>query len=176
MVKIDKLQGFVLKKKILLEQDFLVTLFTEELGKISAIAKGARKITSRRISHLQTANLIKLQVSDFHDTFYIQSTELISGFLKVHTSEKQDIIYLFFYILDKMLPERQPEEVLYSYTKRLFIELSKDDVKPKEVLHVILQKTLMNMGYVQEEKTLPELIGIVEQNIEEKLPSHVIMV
>jgi DNA repair protein RecO (recombination protein O) len=175
MPRIDKLQGFVLKKKILLEQDFLVTIFTEELGKITAIAKGARKITSRRISHLQTANLIKFQVSDFHDTFYLQSTELISGFLKVRTLEKQDIIYLYFYILDKMLPERQAEEVLYSYTKRLFIELSKDDVNPKAILHEILQKTLMNMGYVQEEKSLSELISLVEQNIEEKLPSHVIM-
>ncbi len=175
MARVDKLQGFVLKKKILLEQDFSVTLFTEELGKITAIAKGARKITSRRISHLQTANLIKLQVSDFHDTFYIQSTELISGFLKVRTSEKQDIVYLYFYILDKMLPERQAEEVLYSYTKRLFIELSKDDANPKQILRDVLQKTLMNMGYVQEEQTLSELVAIVEQNIEEKLPSHVIM-
>jgi DNA repair protein RecO (recombination protein O) len=175
MPRIDKLQGFVLKKKILLEQDYSVTLFTEELGKITAIAKGARKITSRRVSHLQTANLIKLQVSDFHDMFYIQSTELISGFLKVRTSEKQDIIYLYFYILDKMLPERQAEEVLYSYTKRLFIELSKDDANSKQILRDVLQKTLMNMGYVQEEQTLPELVAIVEQNIEEKLPSHVIM-
>ena len=175
MARVYKLQGFVLKKKILLEQDFSVTLFTEELGKITAIAKGARKITSRRISHLQTENLIKLQVYDFHDTFYIQSTELISGFLKVRTSEKQDIVYLYFYILDKMLPERQAEEVLYSYTKRLFIELSKDDANPKQILRDVLQKTLMNMGYVQEEQTLSELVAIVEQNIEEKLPSHVIM-
>ena len=175
MPRIDKLQGFVLKKKILLEQDFLVTIFTQELGKITAIAKGARKITSRRISHLQTANLIKLHVSDFHDIFYIQSTELISGFIKVRTIEKQDIIYLYFYILDKMLPERQAEEVLYSYTKRLFIELSKDSQDPKEILHAILQKTLMNMGYIQHQKTFSELIALVEQNIEEKLPAHVIM-
>ncbi len=175
MARIEKFEGFVLKKKILLEPDFLVTVFTEELGKITAIAKGARKITSRRISHLQTANLIKLQVSKFHDIFYIQSTELISGFLKVRTSEKQDVIYLYFYILDKMLPERQEEAVLYSYTKRLVIGLSKDDAKPKEILRNILQKTLMNMGFVHDEKTLPELFAIVEHNIEEKLPSHVIM-
>ncbi len=175
MPYLQKVEGFVLKKKSLLEKDIVVTLFTAELGKMTAMAKGARSITSRRAAHLQTGNLIKAQLSDFHDISFIQSSELISGFMQIRTDTKLNSLYLFLYILDKLLPEKQQEKIIYTITKRFFINLSKGEEKAQDILHVALQKTLLELGYTEGNLTLDELIQTVENNIEEKLPQHVIM-
>lgn len=175
MRQTQKVEGFVLKKKTLLEKDLLVTLFTGDLGKITVMAKGARSITSRRAAHLQTGNLIKVQLSEIHERFYIQSSELISGFIQLRTEQKLNILYLFLYILDKLLPEKLEEYQLYNITKRFFISLSKGEEKPSTILQNALQKALTQLGYIEGNKSLPELLETVENNIEEKLPRHVIM-
>ena len=58
MKRTIKTEAVVLRKRSLPNQDAIVTLFTKELGKINTIAKGIKKITSRRLPHTQTANLI----------------------------------------------------------------------------------------------------------------------
>ena len=175
MPRIQKVEGFVLKKKVLLEQDILVTLFTEEFGKIVAMAKGARKITSRRAAHLQTGNLITAQLSESHDMYFIQSTEILSGFMQIKTEQKLNVLYLYLFIMDKLLPERQQEKSLYILTKRFFIQLSKDSKNPNDILQSTLLQTLDELGYLQHEQSLDQLLQTVENNIEEKLPRHVIM-
>lgn len=175
MRQIQKVEGFVLKKRTLLEKDLLVTLFTSEMGKITVMAKGARSITSRRAAHLQTGNLIKAQLSELHDRFFVQSTELVSGFVQLRTEKKLNTLYLYLYILDKLSPEKVEEHQLYTATKRFFIALSKDEELPSEILRIALQKTLMQLGYIEGNLSLTELLETVENNIEEKLPRHVIM-
>ena len=175
MPHIVKIEGFVLKKRILLEQDILVTVFTQEFGKVTAMAKGARKITSRRSAHLQTGNLINLNLSESHDMYYIQSSELISGFMQIKNEKQLNIRYLFFFILDKLLPERQEELPLYKLTKHFCVDVSAGTKEPALILRDTLQKTLQYLGYVQDQKSLQELLQLAEDNIEEKLPRNVIM-
>lgn len=175
MNRSDKAEGFVLKKKIILNKDYVVTLFTKERGKIRLIAKGARKITSRRAAHIQTGNLIDIQFSERGQTGFLQSTVLISGFVQTRTEKKVDVLYLFLYILDKLLPEEQPEEEIYIYLKSFFIELSKEEKTSDELLTKYLQKVLLTLGYIEDVLPLNELLLEVEKNIEEKLPRRVIM-
>lgn len=48
-------EAVVLKRKNLGEADRLVTLFTKRFGKLTALAKGVRRITSRRAGSLEPA-------------------------------------------------------------------------------------------------------------------------
>ena len=166
-----KTEAFVLKKKSLLHRDILVTVFSEDFGKMSVIAKGVKKLTSRRAAHLQTGNLIRVHLQKSHEAWYLHTTELISGFTKVREKAKSDALYLFLYIIDRMLPSEQNEIEIYKLTKEFFIELSKQQADPQAVLTVILQKTLNTLGYGQHDYTLSKLLTIVENNIEEKLPA-----
>ncbi|HRN69701.1 MAG TPA: DNA repair protein RecO [Candidatus Woesebacteria bacterium] len=175
MPRTQKVEGFVLKKKTLLEKDLLVTIFTQEMGKLTVIAKGARSITSRRAAHLQTGNLITAQLSEFNERFYIQSSELVSGFMQLRTEHKLNTLYLYLYIIDKLLPEKVEEHALYNVTKRFFIALSKEEEKPSLILQRSLQQMLTQLGYIEGTYSLSALLETVENNIEEKLPRHVIM-
>ena len=45
------------------EADRLLTLYTREQGKVRAVAKGARKINSRKAGHLEPFTRVKLQLA-----------------------------------------------------------------------------------------------------------------
>lgn len=56
--------GVVIKSTKYRDSDKIYTLFTREYGKISAIARGVRKISSRRAGNLDSMNLVKLSLSE----------------------------------------------------------------------------------------------------------------
>jgi len=106
MANILKTEAVVLKKRLLLNQDLLVVLFSESQGKIVVIAKGARKITSKRLPHLETANLINVILNKRKERLYLQESRLISGFSQLKADEKKVTdLYQFFYVIERLLPE-----------------------------------------------------------------------
>jgi len=54
----------VLKSINYKDSDKIYTLLTKDLGKISAIARGVRKISSRRAGNLDKLNLVKVALSE----------------------------------------------------------------------------------------------------------------
>ena len=63
------------------EADRLVTLYTREQGKLRAVVKGARKITSRKAGHLEPFTQVKLQLSRGRDLFIITQADTLDAYL-----------------------------------------------------------------------------------------------
>jgi DNA repair protein RecO (recombination protein O) len=63
------------------EADRLVTLYTREQGKLRAVAKGARKITSRKAGHLEPFTQVKLQLSRGRDLYIVTQADTIDAYL-----------------------------------------------------------------------------------------------
>lgn len=63
------------------EADRLVTLYTREQGKMRAVAKGARKITSRKAGHLEPFTQVKLQLSRGRDLFIVTQADTVNAYL-----------------------------------------------------------------------------------------------
>lgn len=63
------------------EADRLVTLFTRERGKLRAVAKGARKITSRKAGHLEPFTHVKLQLARGRSLFIVTQADTIDAYL-----------------------------------------------------------------------------------------------
>jgi DNA repair protein RecO (recombination protein O) len=62
------------------EADRLVTLYTREHGKLRAIAKGARKITSRKAGHLEPFTQVKLQLARGRDLFIVTQADTLDAY------------------------------------------------------------------------------------------------
>jgi DNA repair protein RecO (recombination protein O) len=121
MSKLIKTEGIVLKKKSLLDKDYLVTIFTKDQGKIRVLAKGVKKITSRRLSHLQTGNLIKLLINQKTIGFIFRKPRLSSGFSKIKKDKnKVKNLYLFLFIIDRLLAENQKDWSVYQIILNFF--------------------------------------------------------
>lgn len=165
-----KFEAIVLKKIHLLNKDVLISLFTEELGRVTVFAKGVKKITSRRSPHLQTGNLINILVSQKNEHYYLQESELVSGFSELKKDEKKvKQLYSFLFVLDRLLPEQQKEIRIYNLTKNFFIDLSKS-VYSKEIIIKYLTETMKLMGYLDKKVSLLELKSLIEEIINEKIP------
>lgn len=66
------------------EADRLLTLYTREQGIVRALAKGARKVTSRKAGHLQPFTHITIQLAKGRDLLIVTQVETINAFLPLH--------------------------------------------------------------------------------------------
>lgn len=172
-----KTEGFIFKKKILLNKDILISLFTKDKGKILIIGKGTRKITSRRLSYLETANLVDLVLEENKHKFYLKEIDLISGFYKIKKDLKKiNIIYNFFYILDKILPENQKELEVYNLIKNFFVLINKesDFYILNDLMYLYINKILIKLGFLKKMITKDKINDFLSELINEKIPSFII--
>jgi DNA repair protein RecO len=174
MSRTSKTEAIVLKKKNLPSQDMIVTLFTQEMGKMRILAKGVKKISSKRLPHLQTGNVINVVLYNSDKKSYLQEASLISGLTQIkNDSKKLSFLYFYFHLLDRLLPENQQEVEIYKTVKLFLIDLSKSDaVTPllEKHLNVLLRK----LGYINKKGNLEELHRLVEELMNEKVPLLII--
>lgn len=78
-----RVSAVVLRHKDWGEADQLLTLYTRELGKVRAVAKGARKITSRKAGHLQPFTHVTLQLARGRDLLIVTQVETVNAFLGI---------------------------------------------------------------------------------------------
>lgn len=172
MIRSLKTEAVVLRKKDLLNRDVLISFFSQNLGRLTVFAKGVKKITSRRSPHLQTGNLINVIISHKNDRYYLQESQLISGFSELKKDEdKIKQLYLFLFILDRLLPENQKETKVYNLTKNFLIDLTKSS-KVKTITVKYLTDIMMLLGYLDKKISFVELKSLIEEIINEKIPSH----
>lgn len=175
MANLIKTQAIILKKKEILEKDMVITLLTYEHGKMRAIAKGVKKITSRRSPHVQTGNLVNVVLSKSDTTYYLQQSDLISGFTAIKDSpEKLEFLYTFFFIIDRISPEEQQETGLFDTVKSFLVELARNGAA-SSLLEKYLYRVLTILGYLHEPRPLDDLIRMTEEIINEKVPTDVII-
>jgi DNA repair protein RecO (recombination protein O) len=175
MASTHKTEAIVLKKKNLLGKDALITLFTEHEGKIAAVGKGIKTVTSRRASHLQTGNLIEAMVNERNTRYYLQETRLISAFSTIKSNqERVTQQYLFLFILDRILPDRQKEPEVYILLKRFLVDLATNDEFSKRDLTEYLTALLHYQGYTKDTHSFRELLRYIEEIIHEKIPAGII--
>src|SRR3989304_7106821 len=119
MSRAFKSEGIVLKKRSLPSQDIIVTIFSKEMGKIRVLAKGVKKISSKRLPHLQTGNIIGVVIyHSIEKKLYLQETALISGLSQIKKdSKKMSFLYFYFHLIDRLLPENQQEFEIYNDVK-----------------------------------------------------------
>ena len=63
------------------EADRLVTLYTRQRGKIRSVAKGARKVRSRKAGHLQPLTRITIQLARARGPYIITQVETLDAYL-----------------------------------------------------------------------------------------------
>ncbi len=171
-----KTEALVLKKITLLHKDTILVLFTKEKGKIPVLAKGIKKITSRRQPHHLTGNLVEVMLSSKNDRYFLHESHLKSHFFQIKESKiKMDIIYQLFFLLDRLLPENQPEYDVYESLRAFIIKLSKEKKQYVEFYENYLNQLFQHLGYTNKTHLeLSVLLRHAEEIIQEKVPLSVI--
>lgn len=83
----EKVQGLILKARDSGEADRLLVLFTKERGLLRVLAKGVRRIPSRRGGHLEPVTEVLAVVQGGHPPYYLSGVETLNYFEELRASE-----------------------------------------------------------------------------------------
>jgi DNA repair protein RecO (recombination protein O) len=83
-----RVEAVVLRHHDYGEADRLLTLYTRQLGKTRVLAKGARKITSRKAGHIEPFTQVKLQLARGRDMLLVTQADTVDAYLPL----REDLI------------------------------------------------------------------------------------
>jgi len=170
-----KTDAIVLRKRMLPSQDALFSLFTRDQGKVVAYARGVKKVTSRRLAHLQTGNYIEVILQVRADQAYIAQTSLYSGFSQLKAAPMAlDALYRGLFCIDRLIPEGQSEEALFDHALRMASQLSLPQATHQTLLYDFLETLLTKLGYRDQQTSKAYLYQTIEELTNEKLPVGII--
>lgn len=142
-----KVEGIILKRRDLGEADRILTVFTYQKGKISILAKGVRRIISRRAGNVELLNRVLMYLHQAKTFLILTEASSLDTFPKL----KEDLTlstYAFHIIelVDKLTAENQENRILYEHLVDVLRRLSK---KPRQILvRAFETKILSLMGFV----------------------------
>src|SRR3989338_9538710 len=170
MSRSHKDEGLIIKKRKLLNGQFLITIFTKGSGKLVFSAFGIKKLTSKRLSHFEVGNYIEFIYFKKGDYNTLTETELKYGHMGIKESdEKLPLMYTMFFIINKIVPEDQPDIQMMDIVLSFMKELNKSRLSVQD-LDVYITKILLEGGFIDEEKTKSQgyhAIPVVEELIGE---------
>lgn len=136
------------------ENDKLIFLYTEELGKIKVIAKGGRKITSKFTGHLETLNFCTAEIYFGPRNIILKEIITIKNFKKIRENfEKLSAALQIAEISNKILYENQKMENLCRMITEALNQLS-ISTKPWLTAQSYIIKILDQAGLIPDFKTI----------------------
>ena len=107
-------EGLTIRKAAIGEADLVVTVFTAERGKLRAVAKGARRSSSRLVGHLEPLTLARLSMAQGRELDIVSQAEVLDGLATVKSSLTTMTRALYVAeLLDGFGPEHSPSPALY---------------------------------------------------------------
>ena len=140
--------GFVLRICKFAESDLIVTLFTDKWGKRTAIAKQARRLSSRIGGVFDLLNQVEIVFYEKPGLDLISQGSLIQGFLGLKSNLKTVSVALSVgRLLNRLLPPCQPERQVYALFSLFLKMLDSGDVPMDHLKIAFTMKALTLLGH-----------------------------
>lgn len=163
------LQGIVLGTSQYGEADKIVTIFSKERGKMVALAKGIKKLSSRKRASLEVFSNISFQHIEGKGMGIITEVRLDDHYANIRLDLKKiAVAYFFCEVVKKITPDREPHPEIYELLKSSLMEL--ENVRhAKRLKDAFIWEILENAGFapIQEHESDPQkfLEEVLERNL-----------
>ena len=145
-----RVEAVVLRHSDYGEADRLLTLYTRQLGKTRALAKGARKIASRKAGHIEPFTHVRLQLAKGRDMLILTQADTVDAYQPLRedlilTSQASYILEL----LDRFTYEDELESstIFRLLTETLARLASTSDVASWLILRYYEMRLLDHVGF-----------------------------
>jgi DNA repair protein RecO (recombination protein O) len=127
-VRSQRVEAIVLRHSDWGEADRILWLYTRELGKVQAVAKGVRKPRSRKAGHLEPFTRVELQLARGRDLLIVTQAEARDAYLAVRENLVR-VGYASYVIelLDRFTYEEGENISLYRLLSDTLSRLDKED-------------------------------------------------
>lgn len=146
MAGIYKTEGIILKRRNFGEADKILTIFTKHYGKIKVIAKGIRKITSKKAGALELFNHCKVVLAKGKDLDIVTETQVINSFSSWRKKlNKVGVAWYFCELVDKLTAEGQTNKDIFELLKNYLENL--DQKNSSQFIRSFEEHLLNQLGF-----------------------------
>ncbi len=161
-----KTEGIVLKRQNFSEADRILTVFTRTHGKIKVLAKGVRRIKSRRGPNIELFNQVTLFLHQGRNFDILTEAQAQNTFPQIR--KKLELIGLAYYVcelIDGLCAENQPHPKVFELLIKILNELEND------LIHKFELSLLAELGFLPIGESVANLNTnlFIEQLLERKL-------
>lgn len=164
-------EAVILKRKNLGETDRILTIFTKEFGKMRVIAKGVRRITSRRAPSLEPFSHVVLYLYKGKTWDHVTDVTVIHAYSTI--GQNIDFISRGYYVcelVDSLLPDKQEHQDIFDLLITTLTHVSID----QDWESASFARDLLTMlGFLSENHVIPAqgMQSYVERITERRLHS-----
>ncbi len=176
-MKSYKTEGFVLSRKNWGESDRLVTIFTKHYGKHLFIAKGIRKIDSRRAPLLELFSYISIVAHRGKTIDTISEVAALSQYPLIRRRlERIGYVFVVLELVQRLTAENQEHENIFGLISHFLSTLDNPDTdrqQAKKELTGFKTQLLTHLGFLGTEQVLVdiEVDRLIENTLESTLKS-----
>lgn len=166
-MKSYRIEGIVIRRKNFSEADRILTLFTKNHGKVKILAKGVRRITSRRAPNIELFNQVELSVHRGRTFDILTEAQVLNTFPQIR--KKLDLVGLAFHIceiVDGLCPEKDSHPKVYDLMLSVFNQLNTG------LVHSFEKDLLTELGYLPKEHKELDTTLFIEKILERKLKTR----
>src|SRR3989344_5418888 len=143
-----KTQAIILKKVNTNEYDQLITCYTQELGKITAVAKSILKPNSIQAMHLDVLNLVDFELVNGNHAPIITGAQVEKSFSGIKNSVKAiSAAFILAEYVEKITFENFRDDALWNFLIGAFNRLDSNQIDLIRVLRNSQAMLLDIMGY-----------------------------
>ncbi|MCJ7829483.1 DNA repair protein RecO [Patescibacteria group bacterium] len=168
-----KTEGIILKRINYGEADKILTIYTKHHGKIKALAKGIRKLTSRKAGSLELFNhavVFLVKGKNFDLVTEAQAVDLFKSWRQ--NLIRVGVAYYFCELVDKLTPEEQENMAVFELLSDSLGKIDKTGLKV--LVRDFEEKLLTDLGFgvpAVLQKQSGSLKAYIESIIEKRINS-----
>ncbi len=162
-------EGIILARRSLGEADRILSVYSKNHGRISLIAKGIRRLSSKKRGHLEVFGHIKFQATDQKSIGIITEVETINNFENIKKDlKKVALAYYFAEVIGKITHEHEKNNEIFSLLLN-YLEKLKEAKNLKQLRFTFIEEILHVTGFWPKDKELfnhdQKLEEVLERNI-----------
>lgn len=140
-------EGIVLHRKNFQEADRLVTIYTKDFGKISCIAKGVKRPTSRKAGHLEPGTYCKLYLARGKNLDILTEVEMKKAFgVENVKNNRTNQIYHLLELVDCLTVTNQKNKEIFELLVH-FLEMVEKEENFPLLFSAFKVKLLSSLGF-----------------------------
>ena len=169
--------GIIVKRINFGEKDKILTVITRDSGKIKTLAKGIRRINSRRAGNVELFNFARLHLAVGRTFNILTEAKLLETFPSFRSDLKKSAAAFYFSDLaDRFVPEDQENRELFFILLAAFRKLESTQSIQMEFIREFEGRLLEHTGFGHDREFEPEKPYLMlEKVLGRNLPSRLFL-
>lgn len=164
-------EGIVLSRKNYGEADRILVVISKSFGKLSLLAKGIRKVKSKKRGHLEIFSRIKFSAIKGNGMDIMTEAETINDFSGVRINlNKISLAYYFCEVVNKITHEDGNPTSVFALLSAALLSLE-DETELKKLRMKFIYNLLTEMGYWPEGEKIIDADIVLDDVLERKIHS-----